>query len=293
MNKKIKPNRYKPEPNETSRFQADLGVGIEVCLKFIMVVAFFTILSLTAIFAHDFITQAEFFNIKQIDIIGASHATKEEILTIADLNRDRNIFELNTSLVEKQIATQPWVQSVSVKRRLDSKLKISIKEHEPLAIVRINNTADILINIQGLPFKEYDPVKEPLENLTVITGLELTKVSDEYLFAGTLFESVMEFINSRDSLSVEHIEGNENTGVTITAKSFLNPLSTLDKGSIPIKLGFDNFKAKMKKAKKISEYIDKHLPERTICTMDLFNIEKVFIKTKLNDAMHNNLKKGA
>ncbi|MFA5905199.1 MAG: TetR family transcriptional regulator, partial [Desulfobacula sp.] len=140
---------------------------------------------------------------------------------------------------------------------------------------------------------EYDPVNDNLENLTIITGLELTKVRDEYLFAGVLFNSVMDFIQTKESLPVEYIEGNENTGVTIKTKNFTNPLSAADNGTIPVKLGFNNFNAKLKKAKKISEYVDKNLPERTIWAMDLFNIEKVFIKTKLNDALHNNLKKGA
>ena len=293
MNKNIKPNRYKPEPAEPSRFYAEIGTGIDVCLKFIMVVAVFSILSLAAIFVHNFVTQAEFFNIAEIEIIGANHVTKKEILVLSNLNRDRNIFDLNASLAEKQIESHPWVHSASVKRRLHSKLTISIKEHEPLAIVRIGNTADILMNVKGMPFKEYDPVTDRLETLPVITGLDLTKASDEYLFAGTLFDSVMDFLKISESGPVDHIEGNENTGVTLQTKNFINPLSTPDQGTVPIKLGFDNFKAKLKKAKKISEYIDKNLPERTICTMDLFNIEKVFIKTKLNDALRNNLKKGA
>lgn len=293
MNKKITPNRYKPEPDEASRFQADLGTGIDVCLKFIMVVAFFSILSLTAIFVHDFITQAEFFNITQIEIIGANHAVREDILTLADLNRDRNIYELNTSLTEKKIATHPWVQSVSLRRESDSKLKITIKEQEPLALVRIKNTAEVLINIQGKPFKEYEPGSDCLESLPVITGLDLTKAGNQYCFAGILFESVMDFLKTSESGPVERIDGNKNTGVTLQTKNFTTPLSTPDPEIVPIKLGFDNFKAKLKKAKKISEYIDKNLPERTICAMDLFNIEKVFIKTKLNNALHNNLKKGA
>ena len=293
MNKKITPNRYKPEPHEASRFQADLGTGIDVCLKFIMVVAFFSILSLTAIFVHDFITQAEFFNIARIDITGANRAAREDILALADLNRDRNIFELNTLLAEEKIATHPWIQSVSIKRGLNSKLKIVIKEHEPLALVRIKNTADILVNIQGMPFKEYDPETDRLESLPVITGLDLTKIKDQYLFAGILFDSVMDFLKTSESGPFERIDGNKNTGITLQIKNFTNPLSIPDQETVPVKLGFDNFKAKLKKAKKISEYIDKNLPERTICAMDLFNIEKVFIKTKLNDALHNNLKKGA
>jgi len=293
VNKKIKPNRYKPGPAEVSHLNSDFNAGIDVCLKFIMVVAFFCILSLAAIFVHDFITQAQFFNITEIEILGTDHVTREEILALAGLNRSRNIYELNASLAERQILSHPWVHSASLDRRLDSKLKIVIKEHEPLAIVRIREAADILINIQGLPFKEYDPLTDRAENLPVISGLDLIPIRDEYGFSGMLFDSVMDFLKTAEALPVERIQGNELTGITLETKHEFNSVSTPDPEIIPIKLGFDNFNAKLKKAKKIKAYIDKYLPEKTICAMDIFNIEKVFIKTKLNDALHNNLKKGA
>ncbi len=286
MNNKIKPNRYKAGPAEVSHFKSDFNAGIDVCLKFIMVVACFSILSLAAIFVHDFITQAEFFNITDIEILGTEHVTREEILALAGLNRYRNIYEVNTSLAERQIASHPWVQSASLDRKLDSKLKIVIKEHEPLAIVRIREAADILINIQGLPFKEYDPLTDRAENLPIVTGLDVTRIRDQYGFSGMLFDSVMDFLKTAEAVPVERIQGNELTGITLETKHESPEI-------IPIKLGFDNFNAKLKKAKKIKAYIDKHLPEKTICAMDIFNIEKVFIKTKLNDALHNNLKKGA
>ncbi|MCM2285414.1 MAG: FtsQ-type POTRA domain-containing protein [Desulfobacula sp.] len=293
MNNKIKPNRYKPVTAEVSHFNSDFNAGIDVCLKFIMVVAFFCILSLAAIYVHDFITQAEFFNITEIEILGTDHVTREEILALAGLNRDRNIYEVNASLAERQILSHPWVQSADLDRRLGSKLKIVIKEHEPLAIVRIREAADILINIQGLPFKEYDPLTDHAENLPIITGLDLTPVRDQYGFSGRLFDSVMDFLKTAEAAPFERIQGNELTGIILETKHGFNSVSTQDPDIIPIKLGFDNFNAKLKKAKKIKEYIDKHLPEKTICAMDIFNIEKVFIKTKLNDALHNNLKKGA
>lgn len=293
MNKKIKPNRFKPGPAELSHFNSDFNAGIDVCLKFIMVVAFFCILSLAAIFVHDFITQAEFLNITEIEILGTDHATREEILILAGFNRDRNIYALNASLAERQILSHPWVQSAFLDRKPDSKLKIVVKEHEPLAIVRIREAADILINTQGLPFKEYDPLRDRAENLPIVTGLDLTRIRDQYGFSGMLFDSVMDFLKTAEAVPVERIHGDELTGITLETKHEFNSVSTQELEIIPIKLGFDNFNAKLKKAKKIKAYIDKHLPEKTICAMDLFNIEKVFVKTKLNDALHNNLKKGA
>lgn len=293
MNKKIKPNRYKPEPKAPSRLYEDLGTGIDICLKLILVVAGFSILSLAAIFTHDFVTQAECFNVSGIEVTGLNRSTREEILSLCDLNRERNIFDLNLSLAEKQIESHPWIQKAKIHRGLHSKLKISIQEFEPMAIARMGENANILMDIRGIPFKEYEKETDRAETLPVITGLGLKKIKEDYLFAGTLFDSVMDFLKTGLDVNTDHIDGNENTGITVQARNFFNPASTLEDKSVPIKLGFDNYKAKLKRAKKISEYFDKNLPEKTICAMDIFNIEKIFIKTKTNDAKHNNLKKGA
>jgi cell division protein FtsQ len=103
----------------------------------------------------------------------------------------------------------------------------------------------------------------------------------------------MDFLQSNDCANVKKIKADKNTGVAIEAQDIYNHLPIGEQGIVQIELGFDNFKEKLNKAKNISAYIDKNFPEKTICSMDLFNIEKVFIKTKLNNALPNNLEKGA
>lgn len=283
---------YKPEANESEIFNSDSGVGIDFCLKCIITVAFISILSLASIFVYDFITQSDFFKIKKIELSGTNRVLKEDILQLANLTSDENIFGLNLFTIEKLIASHPWIQSACVKRNFASVLFISIIEQKPLAIVKIENLADILINTQGRPFKEYNPLKDHLENLPVITGLDLTSSNNQYMFNGTLFNSIMDFLKIEGSSNVKRIKGDRNTGIAIETNDIYNQLPSESHGTIQIKLGFNNFKAKLEKAKKISEYIDNNFPERTICAMDIFNIKKVFIKTKLAGALHNNLEKG-
>ena len=199
---------------------------------------------------------------------------------------------INLFSIEKLIISHPWIQSASVKRNLTSVLSISVIEQELLAIVRIKNLADILINTQGRPFKEYNPLKDHIKKLPVITGIEPTSAANQYMFDSTLFNSIMDFLQTDKTVNVRQINGDKNTGITIEANDIYNLLPSKDQKTIFIKLGFNNFKAKLNKAKNISNYIDKNFPEKIICAMDLFNIEKVFIKTKLNNALHNNLEKG-
>ena len=241
-----------------------------------MTVAFISILSLASIFVYDFICQSNLFSIKKVEISGTKRVLKEDILKLANLTCDENIFKLNLFNIEKLIASHPWIHSACVKRNLASVLSISVIEQEALAIVKIENLADILINTQGRPFKEYNPLKDHLENLPVITGLDLTSKNNQYLFNGPLFNSIMNFLKIDDSNNVTRIKGDKNTGITIEANDIYNRLPSENHGTVQIKLGFNDFKAKMNKAIKISEYIGQNFPERAITDMDLFNIEKVF-----------------
>ncbi|MCP4670260.1 MAG: FtsQ-type POTRA domain-containing protein [Desulfobacula sp.] len=292
MNKKIKANRYKPEPRKTRNFSGGFTGNVsamDFCLKCIITIAFFSVLSLASIFMYDFTTQSKFFNIKNIEITGTQHAFKKDILELADLNCDKNIFKANLFTIEKQIATHPWVASAVVNRNMACELIISIIEEKPLAIVKIENLADILINAQGRPFKEYNPQKDNIKNLPVITGIDLKstrkKPEPEYMFKGPLFDSIMEFLKLEDLNDIKTIKADENIGISIEANDIYNTIPLNNEKTIQIQLGFDKFKAKLSQAVKISAYIDKNFPERTICALDLSNLEKVFIKTAPDKAL--------
>jgi cell division protein FtsQ len=194
--------------------------------------------------------------------------------------------------IEKRIASHPWIQSASVKRHLPFVLSIAIIEQAPLAIVSMENVTDIIINTQGRPFKEYDPQTDHIKPLPVVSGLDLIHKNNQYRFNTSLLPSIMAVLKTDDSGNVLRITADKKTGIAIETKDIYNPRLTERPGTVQIKLGFRHFKEKLTKAKKISEYIDRNYPERTICAMDFFNIEKVFIKTKLNTALHNNLEKG-
>ncbi|WP_300461379.1 FtsQ-type POTRA domain-containing protein [Desulfobacula sp.] len=292
MNKRTKPNTYKTDVTEGAAFLSDSGAAIDFCLKCILTVAFISILSLASIFAYDFITQSDAFNIKKLKISGTQQMSKQDLLKFANLTGDENIFAINVFSIEKRIRSHPWIQSATVKRHLPFGLSITIVEQSPLAIVAIENVTNIIINTQGQPFKEYDPQTDRIEPLPIVSGLDLIRKNNQYRFNGSVLPSIMAILKTDDSSNFRRITADEKTGIAIETKDIYNTRLTERPGTVQIKLGFHHFKAKLTKAKEISAYIDRHYPERIICAMDIFNIEKVFIKTKLNHALHNNLEKG-
>jgi hypothetical protein len=292
VNKKIKENRYKPETAASQNDRTESRSAIDFYLKIIMTVVAISLVSLASIFAYDFITQSNVFNVKEIEIKGLGRASQQDILKLSELKPGDNIFAPNLFATEKKIKSHPWVHSVCVKRRLPSCISITIVEQEPLAIVKIENLADILINKKGRPFKEYNPQTDQLNHLPVITGLDLTAKNNEYQFHGPLFNSIMDFLNTPLISAPIQINGDKNIGINIKAKNFSHSNLSDGADTIEIRLGFNDFQSKLYRAKEISTYIGQHFPDRIIITMDLFNIEKVFVKTKGSDALHNTLEKG-
>ncbi len=293
MSKKIKPNRYRPDGGVTGEAEfPDSGHTIDFCLKCIMVVACMSILSLAAIFIYDFFTQSSFFNIRQIDVTGLNQVKKEELLLLADLQDNTNIFAVNLTTIEQRIKSHPWIDSVGAKRKFKGVLVLDIVEQKPLAIVRIENLTDILINTQGTPFKEYNPHKDQVDDLPVITGLDLTRRSNQYLFDGRAFDSIMNLLESHSGKKLVQINGDDHTGIAVKMAADSAPTLDGDRSVVAVRLGFDDFERKFKKARQLSEYIDKNFPDRKITDIDIYDLHKVFIKTTQDVTLHTNFERG-
>ncbi|MCF8092648.1 MAG: TetR family transcriptional regulator, partial [Desulfotignum sp.] len=151
---------------------------------------------------------------------------------------------------------------------------------------------DILINTQGVAFKEYDPDQDQIHALPVITGLNLTFSNNRHHFKGPLFNSVFDLLHGEYADTIISINGDENTGITIQVPDIFNQKPMAKNQHVPIRLGFDNYGKKLIRARQISQYIFANIPGKTICAMDLFDIDTVFIKTADMDALHTYIEKG-
>ena len=293
MNKKIKQNKFKPEPAPSKGSLPPSSLPRKRGLKLFISLGFVILMSLTSIWVHDAITQSPIFTIRQLDISGTKRVEKNEIIQLTGVTEQSNLFEINLKTIEQQIICHPWIARVSAKRSFFSTLVLTIVEEEPLAIVSIENLADIIINTQGHPFKEYDPKKDRLNFLPVISGVDLTQAGNTYRFEGPLFNSIMNLLEIKEFGRINGIIGNENIGITIQTQDIYNKSLENIQRSMTLKLGFDRFEEKRIKAMKISGYMNTNFPDRAISAMDLFNIGKIFITTKETNTLHHNIEKGA
>jgi cell division septal protein FtsQ len=293
VNKRLKQNKYKPTPSAQkvrlrTRFNPGKN-GVKISVLFGLVI----LMSLSCIWVHDAIVQSPYFSIKKVTVTGTQRVAKDEIIQLVGITDHTNLFEINLNTIEGQITCHPWIANASAERSFFSTLVLTIVEEEPLAIVNIENLADIIINTKGQPFKEYDPKKDKLNFLPVISGVDLTQAGDEYHFEGPLFNSIMDLLKIRKFGKINIITGDETTGITIQTQDIYNKNPANIQTIIPLKLGFDRFEEKRIRAIKISAYIDTHFPDKAISAMDLYNLGKIFITTKETDTLHHDQEKGA
>ncbi len=290
MNEKHVPNRYKEPANTTAPEKtAKKSSFFSSLLKPVLLICVFSVF---AVFAHDMVVQSPFFTIRQINIQGEHRVKQEEILGLADLLGPANIFQVNLPVMEKRIASHPWIAAATVHRSLFSTLTISIEEQHPLAIVRIENFPDMIINRQGVPFKAYEPKMDQNVALPVITGLDLTSSDNFYHFEGPLFNAVLDLLQGKYQNNIRAIHGDELVGVTIQATGLFKPSLVPKTRELSICLGFDDYDRKLDKARQISQYIHANIPGKTLCAMDLFDTETVFVQTAPRETLPANIEKG-
>jgi cell division protein FtsQ len=143
----------------------------------VIVVALVLSMSLGFILIHDLIIQSDYFRAKNLIVTGTRRLSADQILEQAEIRFRSNILALNLSVSRKRLLAHPWIAEAAVRREIPDKIRISIKEHRPLAVVDLGRK--FLISDKSILFKEKE-ISDP-ENLPLIRGLRYSdmKISGE------------------------------------------------------------------------------------------------------------------
>ncbi len=113
-----------------------------------------------------------FFNVTEINVVGNERITKEEIISLSNINLNENTFKIQGNKVQQNIKQNAYIEKVSVKRKLPNKIEIVVEERKPTFMLSFAN-AYIYLNNQGYMLE----VSKTAINIPIITGF-LTKEED-------------------------------------------------------------------------------------------------------------------
>ena len=269
VNKPARKNRYKKE------VQPPAGIGFPKLawqwLKGACGFGGFCLMGVFFIFSYDAMTQCDYFRAAEITVQGEKRLSEQAVLELAELEDEVNILSVNLSMIRKRLVAAPWIQSAAVRRELPSRLSISVKEHEPLALLDVGRL--FLINTAGEIFKEAEPME--MTGLPVISGMDYVDWKRTDGPETKVFKAVMAFLDLQEKKpslfsdrAVREIRVDPEMGLSVR----------LSDPVVRLELGFDAYERKLKRIRRILahveanerlpavEALDAHNPKRIIAT---------------------------
>jgi len=203
----------------------------------------FVLMGLVFIFAYDALTQCDYFKAEAVEVSGARHLSKEAILETAEIEERVNIVAVNLSLTQRRLEAAPWIKSAAIRREFPSRINISVKEHEPLAVLDVGRF--FLIDTNGGIFKEAAPSE--MTGLPLISGLDYAEWKNPEDPGKKLYTAIMALlrvIEKQDrvfsSQAVHEISVDQEMGLTLRIN---HPMT--------IHLGYGDYAFKLQRIKRI------------------------------------------
>lgn len=228
------------------------------------------LLSLGFILGYDYLTQCDYFLVDKIVVQGADRLAKETIIGQSQINEGMNLLAVNLILARKQLLAHPWIDDAQIGRDLPDRIRITIQEHHPLAVVDLGRR--FLINGRGEVFKEWTPADPP--DLPQITGLGF---ADLYIpgkpstraFKAVL--TVLEMGRKPDAVlpnsEIRQIRVDKEIGLTLVA---------FEKEK-KILLGYGNYPEKYSGLSHTLRYLKRADPGMQFETINLYNAKRVVL----------------
>lgn len=146
------------------------------------------------------------FNVKQIKVEGIQKLAEEDIINLAQIQLNENMFKIKISEVSKKIEENTYIETVSITRELPKTIKISVKEREAQYIIQIENgnayvdPSGYIIEIieEKLPLPSLIGYTTPIEN--IIDFENTKKLSDEDCKKLETVSSIVESAKNNDIL---------------------------------------------------------------------------------------------
>lgn len=105
------------------------------------------------------VLKAPFFNIKTIICVGQETLTEEQVIRIAGVKTDANIFSTGVKAMKRRLADEPLIAECNVRRLFPNKLKIWVREAKTAAFIE-GSAGIIHIRETGQIIRITDPKEE-------------------------------------------------------------------------------------------------------------------------------------
>jgi cell division protein FtsQ len=236
--------------------------------------------SLLLVVGYQYLLTVPYFCIKSPDAIkidGHVLSHPAAILQEMHLQPGTSLLAIQPAKVEKALLRQPWIERAELTRLWPDHIRIQIREHEPLALVKLEHKL-YLMDTKGILFKVMEPI-DP-HDFPVITGLQAEHFQRVEGNMTSLLAKVFDFMellqdknNPLNLATVSEINVDSERGLTIYP-------SELNMG---VSIGFQGHSQKLANLQKVLPHLKQTGDLASIEKIDLNYPQRVLVSKKNSD----------
>jgi cell division protein FtsQ len=161
---------------------------------------------------------------ENIQIAGAEHLTREQILSVFGADIERNIFRVPLEERRADLERLPWVEHAAVMRLLPDRIRVQITERTPVAFVRQGTQIGLVDGGGVLLDMPPDAAGDPHYSFPVLTGLSADQPLSQRVARMEVYQQFMRELGSAgagvtDSLSEVDVSDPEDVKALIASGS--------------------------------------------------------------------------
>jgi cell division septal protein FtsQ len=187
--------------------------------------------------------------LQETTIEGCQKTSEKDILSMAQLNRQRNILSIDLAELRRKVEANPWIERAEIRRIFPDRISIKITERKPVAIILLDRL--YYIDAQGVIFARV-PKDHQIDH-PILTGLRRDSFKVQPDGAWGLVSKALRLIRvmeegevlSQKDISEIHMD-----------KAFGISTYTND-GAIEIRLGFDPYESKWRRLERVWSHLHK------------------------------------
>jgi cell division protein FtsQ len=214
------------------------------------------------------LSDSDFFRIDSVRVADLQRVSREEILSLSDIQPGMNIFNLDLEMIGRKIEENPWIATASVQRIFPREVSIQVTERVPRAVVSLGYL--YYADESGEIFKLLDP--EDRLDYPLVTGLDRNDVLDNPAAARRHLKEAMVLLEdlvdrkrfNLDDVSELHIDRTE--GFIVYTYY----------GGVPVRMGWGSFTGKLDRLESIYRDLEPRLS--TLKHIDLNVADRVIVK---------------
>ncbi len=267
-NTRIRKNKFKKKPLK-ERYTLRLPLGF--LLKTGMGGGLLLLFSLGLIFVHDFLTQWNYLNARDIRIEGQRRLSRGEILSQAQIGNSDNILAINLAMARARLLSHPWIAEADIRRDFPATIAIRIREHQAVAVIDLGR--ELLIDEEGEIFKE--KVAGESMDLPVITGLDYSDLNSSGRNDSVALKAIFNLIaivkkhhRGMTPFPISRIEVDRDLGLTIAVTG---PVRS-------VFMGYEEYEDKYRKLKEVLAFLETNKQFPDIEAIDISTLNRIVIR---------------